>query len=290
MQAENWSIKLLRELVYQFGNNPAIIEEIFSCRMGEVKTKEFTLAEAMGIADRLGVSLTSLIDSDIDWKVVKLKYLTPNIALPDEYQENSGTYMSTIRSVISFISFKYNQETANSILQQLQLDPAALLNDNLKVNIKFVNHLFKILVDKMGFNKDDMNILSIMVHRYSMRNSVVAMAKVCKTDGDILRTMISNASKYEQNFDYWLEEENNNTIIHSRSRYELDDPSSFNGRMNEPHVWFKISSFKNITGLMGRNAMNISDFEIDDDKGFQTLKIRVQDTDKLSSLRANHIH
>ena len=288
MQAENWSNNLLRDLVFQFGHDTTFIEDVFACHIPEVAHKEFTLAESFAIADRLGVSLQNLIDSKVDWKVIKTKLITPSSAVPDSYLEDSGTYMSSIRSIISFISFKYSQKTAQALLQELQISQAALLNDDLRLNTKFVNYLFKLLVEKFSLTRDDIDLMTVMVHRYSMRSSVLAMAKTCKTDGDILNLMVQNANKYEQNFDYWLEKDKKDTIIYSRSRFELHDSSKEN--MSHPLIWFKLSTVKNMTTLMGRSPMKLVNYEVGEEKGKQTFKFRVGNTDALSSIRQSGLH
>ncbi len=173
-------------------------------------------------------------------------------------------------------------------MQELQISQAALLNDDLKLNIRFVNHLFKLLIDKLSLTKEDIDLMTVMVHRYSMRSSVTAMAKVCKNDGDILNLMVQNANKYEQNFDYWLEKDKNDTIIYSRSRSELDGGS--NEKMGHPLIWFKLSTVKNMTTLMGRNPMRLLNYEVGEEKGLQTFKFRVGNTDSLSCIRLNSLH
>lgn len=288
MQAENWSNNLLRELVFQFGHDSAFIEDVFACHLPEIANKEFTLAESFAIADRLGVSLQHLVDSKVDWKVVKTRLVSPNSAVPDNYLEDSGTYMSSIRSIISFISLKYSERAAQSLLQELQVSQSALLNDDLRLNTRFLNRLFKILVEKFSLTKEDIDIMTVMVHRYSLRNSVLVMAKTCQSDGDILNLMVQNANKYEQNFDYWLEKEKNDTVIHSRSRFELHDSSK--EKMSHPLIWFKLSTVKNMTTLLGRNPMKLLNYEVGEDKGKQTFKFRVGNTDALSSIRDCRLH
>jgi hypothetical protein len=288
MLAESWSNNLLKELVFQFGHDTSFIEDVFACHLPDITHKKFTLAESFAIADRLGVSLQQIIDSKVDWKVVKSRLVSPHSAVPDNYLADGGTYMSSIRSIISFISFKYGQEAAKAILQELQISQAALLNDDLKLNIRFVNHLFKLLIDKFALSKEDIDLMTVMVHRYSMRNSVTAMAKVCKNDGDILNLMVQNANKYEQNFNYWLEKEKNDTIIYSRSRFELHGSS--NEKMSHPLIWFKLSTVKNMTTLMGRNPMKLLNYEVGEEKGIQTFKFRVGNTNSLSCIRLNSLH
>lgn len=288
MQLENWSNNLLRELVFQFGHDTSFIEDIFSCHLPDIAYKKFTLTESFAIADRLGVSLQQLMDLKVDWKVVKTRLVSPHSAVPDIYLEDSGTYMESIRSIMSFISFKYSQKTAYVLLQELQVSQAALLNDDIRLNIKFLNHLFKLLEDKFALTKEDIDLMTVMVHRYSMRSSVLAMTKTCKTDGDILNLMVENANKYEQNFDYWLEKEKNDTIIYSRSRFELHESSK--EQMSHPLICFKLSTVKNMTTLMGRNPMKLLNYEVGEEKGMQTFKFRVGNTNALSSIRLNTLH
>jgi len=288
MLAENWSNNLLRDLVFQFGHDTRFIEDVFACHIPEIERKEFTLAESFAIADRLGVSLQNLIDSKVDWKVVKTRLITPSSAVPDSYLEDSGTYMSSIRSIISFISFKYGQKAAHALLQELQISQAVLLNDDLRLNTRFVNYLFKLLVEKFSLTKEDIDLMTVMVHRYSMRNSVVAMAKTCKSDGDILNLMVQNANKYEENFDYWIEKEKEDTIIYSRSRFELHDSSK--EKMSHPLIWFKLSTVKNMTTLMGRSPMKLINYEVGEEKGKQTFKFRLGNTNTLSSVRQVSLH
>lgn len=274
MQANNWSTCLLEDLYFHFGNSAELIQDIFSCHINEIPTKNFTLFETMEIADRLGVSLQDLIDGRIDWKLQKLKFFTPSFAAPEEFLMNGGSHMSSIRSVITFIANKYSQKVADTFLQELHLTPDVLLNDELKLNTRFLNNLFGACVEKLGMTQEDINLMSIVVHRYSMRNSVLMLAKTCRTEADVLRVMIQNASKYELNFDYSLEQAGRNTFITSKSRFELDEKSA----MNEAHVWFKLSTFKNITRLMGRNPIDLSAYETDYQSGFQTLKIKISNT------------
>ena len=249
--------------------------------------KKFTLSESFAIADRLGVSLQQILDSKVDWKVVKSRLISPHTAVPDSHLIDGGTHMSSIRSIISFISLKYSHVAAQTILQELQLSQAALLNDDLKLNIRFVNQLFKLLIDKFGLTKEDIDLMTVMVHRYSMRNSVTAMAKICKNDGDILNLMVQNANKYEENFDYWLEKEKNDTVIYSRSHFELEGS---NEKMGHPLIWFKLSTVKNMTTLLGRNPMMLLHYEVGEEKGIQTFKFRVGNTNSLSCLRQSSLH
>jgi hypothetical protein len=100
--------------------------------------------------------------------------------------------------------------------------------------------------------------------------------------------MVQNANKYEQNFNYWLEKENNDTIIYSRSRFELH--GSTNEKMSHPLIWFKLSTVKNMTTLMGRNPMKLLNYEVGEEKGIQTFKFRVGNTDTLSCIRLNSLH
>lgn len=274
MQAESWSQKLLQDLYFHFGNHTDIIQDIFSSHLIEIPTKNFSLFETMGVADRLGVGLQDLIEGRIDWKLQKLKFSTPSFAAPEEFLMNGGSHMSTIRSVITFITNKYSQKAADTFLQDLQLTPDVLLNDDLKLNARFLNKMFQNCVEKLGMTQEDINLMSIVVHRYSMRNSVLMLAKTCRTEADVLRVMIQNASKYELNFDYSLEQAGRDTFITSKSRFELDEKSA----MNEAHVWFKLSTFKNITRLMGRNPIDLSAYETDYQSGFQTLKIKMSNT------------
>jgi hypothetical protein len=288
MQAKSWTNNLLRELVYQFGHDTSFIEDVFGCNLPDIAQKKFTLSESFAIADRLGVSLQQILDSKVDWKVVKSRLISPHSAISDSYLIDGGTYMSSIRSIISFISLKYSHIAAQTILQELQISQAALLNDDLKLNIRFVNHLFRLLIDKFGLTKEDIDLMTVMVHRYSMRNSVTAMAKICKNDGDILNLMVQNANKYEENFDYWLEKEKNDTVIFSRSRFELEGSSI--EKMSHPLIWFKLSTVKNITTLMGRNPMRLLNYEVGEEKGIQTFKFRVGNTNSLSCLRQSSLH
>jgi hypothetical protein len=274
MQAENWSQKLLQDLYFHFGNQTDLIQDIFSSHVNEIPGKNFSLLETMEIANRLGVSLQELVDGRIDWKLQKLKFSRPSFAAPEEFLKNAGSHMSTIRSVISFIANKYSQKVADTFLQDLQLTPDVLLNDDLKLNSRFLNKMFANCVEKLGMTREDINLMSIIVHRYSMRNSVLMLTKTCKTNADVLRVMIQNASKYELNFDYSLEQIKRDTFITSKSRFELDE----NSTMNEAHVWFKISTFKNITRLMGRNPIDLSAYEADYKNGVQTLKIKMSNT------------
>ncbi len=282
------SKKIFKELVHHFGHDTSFIEDVFACHLHNITFKQFTLAESFAIADRLGVSLQQIIDSKVDWQVVKSRLVSPSFAVPDIYLADSGTYMSSIRSIISFISFKYGAKAAEAILQELQISQEALLNDDLRLNLRFVNHLFKLLIDKFSLTKEDIDLMSVMVHRYSMRSSVVAMAKVCKNDGDILNLMVQNANKYEQNFDYWLEKEKNNTIIYSRSHFEIQNPSY--EKMSHPLIWFKLSTVKNMTTLMGRNPMKLLNYEVGEERGMQTFKFRVGNTNSLSNIREICLH
>ena len=274
MQANSWSTKILEDLYFHFGNRVELIQEIFSCPISEIPKKDFTLYETMEIADRLGVSLQDLVDGRIDWKLQKLKFSTPSFAAPGEFLENGGSHMSSIRSVITFIANKYSQRVADTFLQDLQLTPDVLLNDDLKLNAIFLNKMFSGCVEKLGMTREDINLMSIIVHRYSMRNSVLMLAKTCKTDADVLRMMIQNASKYELNFDYSLKQVGRDTFITSTSRFELDE----NSAMNEAQVLFKLSTFKNITRLMGRDPMDLSAYETDYKDGIQTLQIKMSNT------------
>jgi hypothetical protein len=274
MLANNWAIRLLEDLYFHFGNKVDLIQEIFSCHINDIPTKNFTLFETMEIADRLGVSLENLIDRRIDWKLQKLKFSTPSFAVPEEFLLNAGSHMSTIRSVMTFIANKYSQKVADTFWQELQLTPDVLLNDDLKLNSRFLNLMFKNCVEKLAMNEEDINLMSIIVHRYSMRSSVLMLAKTCKTDADVLRVMIQNASKYELNFGYALQQVGKDTFITSTSRFELDE----NSAMNEAHVWFKLSTFKNITRLMGRDPIDLSAYETEYKNGFQTLKIKMSNT------------
>lgn len=193
--------------------------------------------------------------------------------------------MSSVRSVLTFFENRFTSLATQLILEKLDLNKDALHNDQAKVNNHFVNKMFDIMINDFNLNKSDIDLMSIVVHRYSMRSSVLAMIKPCQTNGEILRLMIENASKYEVNNSYSIEDKKNYCIITSTSRHEVKSSENKLNAMHPALINFKLSTFKHITSLIGRNPLNISAHETYFDHGHQILRIKIQDTDHLSSLR-----
>lgn len=290
MQVDNWQKKLLDDINFHIGHRSDIIEDIFSCYEDDILSTHFTFSQCVDIAKRLNISVEELDQGVVDWHTLKSQYFSEKFCVADQYSHFAGTHMSSVRSILSFFESRFTRLAAQSLLQQLDLHQDVLLNDKIKLNNRFLNNMFKIMTEDFLMSRSDFDLMSIMVHRYSMRSSVIKMAKTCESNGSILNLMVKNATKYEMNNDYFFEQKNNQVIITSKSRFPLTGAHHDMCQMGEPLVHFKLSTFRHITSLMGREPMQIGAHELSNDRGHQILKIKFDETDQLSSFRNKMSH
>lgn len=290
MQVDYWKKDLLEAMRFHTGNRSDIIEDIFACYEDDILETSFSYAQCADIAKRLNVSLEQLKVEAIDWEALKANYFSQRYCVPEQYSNFAGTHMSSVRSIISFFDSRFTSRASQSLLQQLDLHQDVLLNDNIKLNNHFINNMFQIMLQEYCMSKADIDLMSIMVHRYSMRSSVIKMSKSCMNNSDIIKVMIANASKYELTNEYNLAMHNNSSLITSSSKFTIDSHQGKDSIMKEPLVYFKISTIKHMTSLMGREPMKISAHELSFERGHQILKIKVEETDRLSSLRGHLSH
>jgi hypothetical protein len=290
MQADNWKENLLSDMNFHIGHRSDIIEDIFSCQEQDILSTPFTLSQCIDIAKKLNVPVEELGHGVIDWQAIKSQYFSEKFCIPEQYTHFAGSHMSSVRSIISFFESRFTSRASQSLLQQLDIHQDVLLNDRVKLNNNFINNMFQLMTEEYSLSKADIDLMSVMVHRYSMRSSVLKMAKSCPSNGSILKLMIENATKYEMNNDYYFEQKNNHVVITSKSRYPINEANHHMCPMNEPLVYFKLCTFKHVTSLMGREPIKISAHELSLDRGHQILKIKFDETDQLSSFRHNMFH
>lgn len=272
---------LLKDAIYHFGATPEVIEMIFDRDPETLMAQTLTLKDYLGIADRLGVSLENLVARNVSWATVKKNYHSKNTAVPEEYLRDAGSYMSSLRSMISFITFKYGEKASEAALQHLQISREALMNDGLLINTYTINRLFRFLSDRFCFSRTEIEIMAIMLHRFTPRSAVINLARQCPTNRQIIQTMISNATKYELNFNYWIDDSSRDLVLNSRPKKAISSEADSPVWMDDSVAWFKIATVKHMPALLGRQPMNILDLEIGSNGHFQEFKLRIKDVDSL---------
>lgn len=286
MQVEDWKKTTLETIFYHVGHRTDVIEDVFGCHMDDFFKKKFTSTELILIASRIGVSIDAFFHRQIDWQTMKSKYFSEKLCIPDEYMFSAGTHMSSIRSIFSFFESRYTKQASQNLLLQLDLHPDILLNDRIKLNNNFLNKMFSMMIKEYSLSKTDIELMSLMVHRYSMRSSVVNIVKSCPSNTRILKLMVENAARYELNNEYFFEATDSNVFITSKSRYPISESAFKMCPMSDPLVFFKLSTFKNITRLSGRAPITIRAHDLSIDRGHQVLKIKFDNSDCLSSFRS----
>lgn len=155
------------------------------------------------LADYLGVSVEKIISNKIDYKVLRKRFLIPSFAISDKYLLEGGCYMDTVRYMLSFFRNRYGEKAIKYVLSQLQIEERVIYNDQIMVNLNFLNDLFKVF-EKLGMNQSEVFSLASYVNLKARRAGVLALLKDKKTDFEILDTIVQNQKSYDANFDYQL--------------------------------------------------------------------------------------
>lgn len=290
MQVSLWKETLIKELHHQVGHRKDILEDIFSCYEEDILSHQFSSSDVSQIATKLGIQSESWDLSQVKWDLVKEKYFSGTHYIPEQFRFLAGTHMSSVRGLIAFFDSRFNQNASQHLIDRLDLHQDVLLNDQIKVNNHFINKMFEIMLDDFNLSKFDIDLMSIFVHRYSMRSSILKMVNNCKTNADILNLMHNNIAKYELNNQYSLEHQGENSFITSSSRYPIDSTEGRLCLMKDPLLYFKISTIMHITSLMGREPIKIGAHETLIENGHQIFRIKVLDTNQLSRSRNEIIH
>ncbi|MCE3013064.1 MAG: hypothetical protein LW878_08340 [Proteobacteria bacterium] len=274
----------------RLGPRKDIIQDIFSTNYQDILARSFSESKTEAIAKRLKLPVEKLGLDPIDWDAVVSDYVHKEYKVPGEYVCFAGTHMSTIRSFIQFFESRFSSFATQSLLQRLDIHQDVLLNDGIKLNNNYLNRMLHMMSEDYGFGKDDFNVMSLVTHRFTARNSVLRLVSSCRTDREILEVMVSNATRYELNNTYSVEHDEEHSTIISVSRHPVLASMINHNMMKDELIHFKLATLRNITFLLGRTPLKISAYEVSFHHGHQILKVKINNTHKLSSLRENTPH
>lgn len=258
-------VLFMQDLVFELEINQDLFEHIVSTNISNFKQKmkrmDFNLSELNSISERLGVPLHQMLTNTINWQSIKSRLLNYIQEFPITYTKFGGTPITSIRSILSYITNKFNSKTTQTLLDNLETHRESLVNDGLYVNAVFLNKLFKFCTQRLCLNEQDLREMSYILYQQTQRNLILSLAKNCRSDRDILSLMVKNSTKYEKNFQYDLKVFGDFLLISSIADQEIHDGLKLKELTSPEVLLFKKYTMENTTLLMGLKPMRVLEVE-----------------------------
>jgi hypothetical protein len=257
--------KISNQLKKDIGLNDHMIPQIFGLTSKEYFKKihgqtPFKYNELVSFSNYLGVTIDNILSDSIDYDVIKKRFITPSYALPEKYLKAAGTYIHTLRYMIEFCKYKFGKKYRQMILDHLQLDEKVLLNSKLMVNLELLND-FAQFVNSHGFDLDDFNYMALYVNQFGRRSQIQSIIKDCTNVSGILKIMVQNQNKYDQNFTYSIKQKGDLFCITGKSNEYINQEIGSKKICSDLINHFKAYTIKNTSIFKGQRPINIINIE-----------------------------
>lgn len=88
------------------------------------------------LSHRLNVSLDAILDGDIDYRVLRARFLGRPQELPEKYLIGAASRRRTVVNVLDFVEREFGWISRTRILRRFQVDEAALLAEDSLINAR----------------------------------------------------------------------------------------------------------------------------------------------------------
>ncbi|MDH4467093.1 MAG: hypothetical protein QE271_03475 [Bacteriovoracaceae bacterium] len=262
-------------LIYQFGNNPSLLEFFLNDHPKKFKEKllknKIQLSHFLKISERIGISIDHILSDAPPWKEIKEKFLRTPWSIPQEYLDCAGTKISVLQACLAYVRCKFNIQTEQALLDHLHLTRECFTNDQIQVNVLLVNKFFRFCSSKLNFTPLHFRELSYLCYQINNRHQILQLAKTFRSDESTLRLMVVNSTKYESNFEYSLKKNDNILHVSSLAKQDIHDGLKLKELTTPEVVLFKKFTMECTTVLMGKRPMNIINVKTSFHKGRQKL-------------------
>ncbi len=166
----NIILDLINELKEQLHCEDDLLAEIMKLSLSEYQekltTNEFSFQEVCCLLNTYNIDLGNFLAGTVNYKLIHRNWLSPSLGIPSQYIQNGDRPIHQVQLIVQFVSDKFNQNTADIMLNKFHINAKALLNKRLRVNVKLIDALINYLFEHLGFHYSDLKQISM----YSFSN------------------------------------------------------------------------------------------------------------------------